>query len=136
MTPIVLILTATLALPGVVDNASAQTVSPQRKPRLIQLDQAAAESMDVFKGPPETCTMRSGFMVLAPSKSVGKHSTGNNEEALIVLAGTGELRITGGPVLKLKPYCVTYCPPTTEHDVINTGSDTLRYVWLVARAKP
>ena len=79
--------------------------------------------------------MRSGYMVLAPSKSVGKHSTRHNEEAVIVLAGTGEMRIVNGPTLKLTPYCVAYCPPATEHDVINTARDTLRYIWLVAKAK-
>jgi len=106
------------------------------KPHLIVLNPSAAESTDVFKGPPETVTMRSGMMVLAPSKSVGKHSTRTFEEAVIVLAGTGEMRISGGEIFKLKPYCIAYCPPATEHDVINTGSDTLRYVWLVAKAQP
>jgi len=91
--------------------------------------------MDIFIGPPGTVTMRSGYMVLAPLKSVGKHTTGRNEEALITLAGMGEIRIVNGPTLMLKPYSVAYCPPVTEHDVINTGTDTLRYIWLVAEAQ-
>lgn len=127
---------------GVALIASSPSANAQKelrtmpKPHLIVLNPSAAESTDVFKGPPETVTMRSGLMVLAPSKSVGKHSTHTYEEAVIVLAGTGEMRITGGPTFKLKPYCVAYCPPRTEHDVINTGSETLRYIWLVARAQP
>jgi quercetin dioxygenase-like cupin family protein len=114
---------------------TAQTSKPKPEPHLIQLDSTAPDSMDIFKGPPETVTMRSGYMVLAPSKSVGKHSTRHNEEAVIVLAGTGEMRIVNGPTLTLKPYCVAYCPPATEHDVVNTGRDTLRYIWLVANTK-
>ena len=114
--------------------ATAQTASPELKPRLIQLNQTAVESSDVFKGPPETVTMHSGYMVLAPSKSVGKHSTRGYEEAVIVLSGSGEMRISGGPTFALHPYAVAYCPPLTEHDVVNTGSDTLRYIWLVAKA--
>ena len=113
--------------------ALAQTGLRKPVPRLIQLNQAAVESSDVFKGPPETVTMHSGYMVLAPSKSVGKHSTKSYEEAVIVLSGSGEMRITGGTTFNLKPYTVAYCPPLTEHDVINTGSDTLRYIWLVAK---
>jgi quercetin dioxygenase-like cupin family protein len=74
-------------------------------------------------------------MVLAPLKSVGRHSTKANEEAIVVLAGTGEMRILGGTTLHLRPYCVAYCPPNTEHDVMNIGTDTLRYVYIVARAK-
>ena len=115
-------------------SATAQTGAPKLKPRLIQLNSNAVDSMDIFKGPPETVTMRSGYMVLPPTKSVGRHSTRRNEEALIVLAGSGEMRIVNGPTLKLKPYCVAYCPPNTEHDVFNTGRETLRYIWLVAKA--
>jgi mannose-6-phosphate isomerase-like protein (cupin superfamily) len=74
-------------------------------------------------------------MVLAPSKSVGKHSTRDNEEAIVVLSGTGEIKIIGGSTLHLRPDCVAYCPPNTEHNVTNTGTDTLRYVYIVAKAK-
>jgi len=123
---------AMVALPT---SALAQTDKSTPKPRVIQLNPSAVDSMDIFKGPPETVTMRSGYMVLAPSKSVGKHSTRHNEEAIIVFAGTGEMKIVNGPTLKLMPYCVAYCPPNTQHDVTNTGKDTLRYIWLVANAK-
>lgn len=115
--------------------ATGQTSKPKPEARLIQLNPRAVDSMDIFNGPPETVTMRSGYMVLAPSKSVGKHSTRHNEEAVIVFAGTGEMRIVGGLTLQLKPYSVAYCPPNTEHDVVNTGKETLRYMWLVARAE-
>ena len=104
-------------------------------PKLITLDQISPESARVLNGPPETVTMHSGYMVLAPSKSVGRHSTRDNEEAIVVLAGTGEMKIIGGTTLHLHPYCVAYCPPNTEHDVANTGTETLRYVYIVARAK-
>jgi mannose-6-phosphate isomerase-like protein (cupin superfamily) len=136
------ILRSFILLLGVALIASSPSANAQKgpasmpKPRLIVLSPSAAESTDIFKGPPQTVTMRSGMMVLAPSKSVGKHSTHTFEEAVIVLAGTGEMRIAGGPTFRLKPYCVAYCPPATEHDVINTGSETLRYIWLVAKASP
>lgn len=106
------------------------------RPRMIQLNPVGVDSSDVFKGPPETYTMRSGYMVLGPNKSVGKHNTRNNEEALIIMAGTGEMSIAGGPTFRVKAYSIAYCPPNTEHNVTNVGTDTLRYVWLVAKAKP
>jgi quercetin dioxygenase-like cupin family protein len=112
----------------------AQAAASTFLPHIVELSHSATQSMDVFHGPPETVTMRSGYMVLAPTKSVGKHSTRHNEEAVIVLQGTGEMRIVGGPTMELRPYVVAYCPPTTEHDVVNTGKDTLRYIWLVANA--
>jgi len=124
-------------LSGIVFGSSAkgQPGISQPTPRLIQLNQAALTSSAVFNGPPETVIMLSGYMVLAPSTSAGKHSTKGYEEAVIVLSGSGEMRIAGGSTFNLKPYAVAYCPPLTEHDVINTGSDTLRYIWVVAKTQ-
>jgi mannose-6-phosphate isomerase-like protein (cupin superfamily) len=113
----------------------AQPSNKKPEPKIIQLDPSATDSMDILTGPPATATMRSGYMVLAPGKSVGRHSTRKYEEALVVLAGSGEMRIVNGETMKLTPYSVAYCPPATEHDVFNTGSDTLRYVYLVAKAQ-
>ena len=77
--------------------------------------------------------MEAGVIVLAPSKSVGKHSTNNFEEMLVILSGTGKLNITGGTSLVLKKNVVTYCPPNTEHDVVNTGKTPLRYIYIAAK---
>jgi mannose-6-phosphate isomerase-like protein (cupin superfamily) len=78
--------------------------------------------------------MHSGLVVLAPGKSVGKHSTKGNEEMLVVLEGQGEMRIAGGKDLPFTKEMALYCPPATEHDVFNTGATTLRYVYVVSRA--
>ena len=79
--------------------------------------------------------MRSGRVVLAPGKSIGKHSTGANEEILVILQGQGEMRIAGGQTLLLTSSVVAYCPPNTAHDVFNTGTKILRYIYVVARAQ-
>jgi mannose-6-phosphate isomerase-like protein (cupin superfamily) len=111
-----------------------QEVPPPRG-KLVQINPLATESVPVLGGPPETVTMRSGSIVLLPSKNVGKHSTGNNEEVLVVFSGSGEMRLADGTILNLKPYAILYCPPDMEHDVFNTGSEPLRYVYVVARAR-
>ena len=108
---------------------------PQPKPKVIQLSPLATEGVPVLSGPPETVTMRSGSIVLQVGKNVGRHSTGGNEEVLFVFSGSGEMRLSDGTVLQLKPHVIAYCPPDTEHDVFNTGSEPLRYVYLVARAR-
>jgi mannose-6-phosphate isomerase-like protein (cupin superfamily) len=110
-------------------------VTPQPKPKAIQLNPLATEGGPVLGGPPETVTMRSGSIVLHAGKNVGRHSTGGNEEVLFVFSGSGEMRLADGTVLQLKPHVIAYCPPDTEHDVFNTGGDPLRYVYLVARAR-
>jgi mannose-6-phosphate isomerase-like protein (cupin superfamily) len=108
---------------------------PSPRGKVVQINPLATESMPVLGGPPETVTMRSGSIVLLPSKNVGRHTTGNNEEVLVVFSGSGEMRMADGTILNLKPYAILYCPPDMEHDVFNTGSEPLRYVYVVARAR-
>lgn len=130
------VLFSLIALITFVPSIRAQSTNKKPEPRIIQLDPSANDSMEILAGPPGTSTMHSGYMVLAPGTSVGAHSTRGYEETVIVLAGSGEMRIVNGQTLLLKPYSVAYCPPRTEHNVVNTGTDTLRYIWLVAKAMP
>jgi len=113
---------------------SAQTSKPQAK--VIALQSQGQDVTPVLSGPPETVTMRSGFVVLAPGKSVGKHSTQQNEELLVILDGEGEMTFRDGSKLAVRESTALYCPPETEHNVTNTGTRPLRYVYIVARALP
>ena len=45
------------------------------------------------------------------------------------------MRLADGRTLMLRPDRAAYCPPGTEHDVVNTGKVPLRYVSVVARAR-
>jgi quercetin dioxygenase-like cupin family protein len=116
----------------VADGAQA---SAGPRPMVVRLDPSGVAYTPLLKGPPETATMRSGSVILLPTQSVGKHSTGENEEAIVVLAGKGEMRLADGTALRLERDFVAYCPPATEHDVVNTGEDLLRYVYVVAKAR-
>ena len=102
------------------------------QPKVVKLDTAGKDYLQVLGGPPETVTMKSGLVVLAHGKSVGKHSTGKHEEILVVLSGSGEMVFADGSKLPVERGHALYCPPETEHNVINTGSDELRYVYVVA----
>ena len=104
-------------------------------PKVIPLQSSGTDVTPVLGGPPESVTMKSGLVVLAPGKSVGKHSTGQNEELLIVFEGQGEMAFDDGSKLPVRANSALYCPPGTEHNVTNTGSGLLRYVYVVARAK-
>jgi len=106
---------------------------PQAK--VISHDVADKDYLQLLTGPPDSVTMRSGRVTLAPGKSIGRHSTGANEEILVILEGQGEMRISGGTTLNLTRSVVAYCPPNTEHDVYNTSSSVLRYVYVVAKAQ-
>ncbi len=132
------ILTAGLTLIVLASGASGrQQPQPPKKPvpKAIRLDPKGQDYLRVLAGPPETSTMRSGLVSLAPQKSVGKHSTGKYEELVIILEGQAEMRITGGETLQLGKGFAAYCPSHTEHDVLNIGTGTLRYIYVVSEAK-
>jgi mannose-6-phosphate isomerase-like protein (cupin superfamily) len=102
---------------------------------VVELDSRGKDYLQVLRGPPESVTMKSGLEVLAPNKSVGKHSTGQHEELLVVLEGQGEMSFKDGSKLDVKANHAIYCPPETEHNVTNTGGSVLRYVYVVASTK-
>jgi mannose-6-phosphate isomerase-like protein (cupin superfamily) len=79
--------------------------------------------------------MRSGFVRLKPGATVGWHTTGKNEEALVILHGQGEAFIDGQAKQTLVAPGFAYIPPGTRHNVSNTGKDLLEYVYVVAPAK-
>ncbi|MFY9910457.1 MAG: hypothetical protein WCF22_14935 [Candidatus Sulfotelmatobacter sp.] len=71
-------------------------------PKVIPLTSSGKDITPVLTGPPETVTMKSGFVVLPPGKSVGKHSTEQNEELLVVFEGQGEMIFKDGSKLAVK----------------------------------
>ena len=108
---------------------------PKPHAKVFALDKSDNGILPILTGPPETVTMKSGYVVLEPGRSVGKHSTEHHEEMLIILEGQGEMLFDDGSKLELKARTALYCPPETEHDVKNTGTGTLRYVYVVANAR-
>jgi mannose-6-phosphate isomerase-like protein (cupin superfamily) len=76
--------------------------------------------------------MRSGVVSLEPGQAVGRHSTRSREELIVVLEGSGDLVVAGQECVPLAAGAGAYVPPEQEHDVVNTGSGPLRYVYVVA----
>jgi len=88
----------------------------------------------LLTGVPQTAGMRSGFVRLAPDRTVGRHTTGKNEETLIILHGQGDALLDGGKRLSFTAPAAVYFPPSTFHNVLNTGNEPLEYVYIVAPA--
>jgi len=112
----------------------AVPVSPQPqpyKPLSFQLE-CAASDCPLLYGAPQTTGMRSGFVRLKPGESVGAHTTGDHEEALVILQGRGTAEVEGHAPLTLSSRMLAYIPPRTRHNVTNTGPDLLEYVYVVA----
>ena len=122
------VVVAGLALPLI---SASQTTAPQ--PLVIPLDTTQG-SRDLLIGTPQTAGMRSGFVRLKPGETVGWHTTGAHEETLVILHGQGSALIEGQSDRPFVSPAVTYIPPATRHDIKNTGSDVLEYVYVVAPA--
>jgi len=112
---------------------SSRPATPSQ-PRSIPLPSVDIKYTELLGGPPDTVSMRSGCVKLLPGESIGMHSTGENEEMLVTLSGSGELCSPGMDPLPMHSGCVLYNPPHTPHDVINTGDQPLRYIYIVAKA--
>ena len=103
----------------------------KQQPMTFAFDCAAGDC-PLLKGKPRTSGMRGGAVSLKPGESVGWHSTSGNEEALVIVHGNGVASIEGHPDLVLTEKTLVYIPPSTRHNVTNTGSQVLEYVWIVA----
>jgi quercetin dioxygenase-like cupin family protein len=103
----------------------------KREPMTFALDCAGGDC-PLLKGAPQTSGMRGGSVKLKPGESVGWHSTSANEEALVILHGSGVAKIEGHPDVALTEKMFGYIPPATRHNVTNNGRQILEYVWVVA----
>jgi quercetin dioxygenase-like cupin family protein len=88
----------------------------------------------LLAGKPQTFGMRSGRVRLAPGRSIGLHNTKANEELLVFLSGSGVALIGQETRLHVGAGKVAYIPPQTPHDILNTGTEPLLYVFCVAPA--
>ena len=116
---------------------AAVPVSPQianPRPLTVPLECVKADC-PLLEGAPQTRGMRSGFVRLKPGATVGWHTTGQNEEALVILRGKGAVRLEGQPDQTFAAPALAYIPRATRHNVQNTGEGLLEYVYVVAPAK-
>ena len=93
------------------------------------------EYQKLLSGEPQTCGMRSGRVYLKPGDECGQHSTKAHEELLVFLAGNGEAIIGGKEKYQVGVGKVSYIPPHTEHNIKNTGTEPLVYIYCVAPIK-
>jgi mannose-6-phosphate isomerase-like protein (cupin superfamily) len=115
--------------------AWAQGQPAKPVPKVIVIGEGEKGYFRLLGGPPESITMRAGAVTLQPGMTVGKHDTENYEEFIVVLEGRGAMILSGDKQLEMKVGTALYCPPGTEHDVKNTGTGPLRYIYIVAKAR-
>lgn len=129
-----IVISVSLVLVGLT-TAWADGPSVKPEPKAIAIGSGEQGYLRLLGGPPASVTMRAGAVTLQPGKTVGKHNTESYEEFIVVLEGRGLMILSDGRQMEMKPETAVYCPPDTEHDVKNTGSSPLRYVYVVAKTR-
>ena len=104
-----------------------------RKVTVIELNDRP-EYQRLLEGQPQTCGMRSGRVFLSAGQACGWHSTKNCEELLVFLKGQGELQTSQDKAFAVGAGKTVYIPPETLHDVMNSGTEPLVYIYCVAPA--
>lgn len=108
-------------------------MAPSEKVLIIDLNDKT-EYQRLLDGKTQTCGMRSGRVYINPGQSCGRHSTEQHEEVLVFLSGQGLLLIGEQDSHRVGEGKVSYIPPHTLHDVKNTGTEPLIYIYCVAPA--
>ncbi len=90
------------------------------------------EYQRLLAGSPQTCGMRSGRVYLAPGEECGEHSTKEREELLVFLSGEGLALIEDAESFAVGKGKVSYIPPNTLHNIKNTSTEPLIYIYCVA----
>lgn len=96
----------------------------------VRIELADTRHQPLLAGPPHNLVLCSGQVSLAQGDCVHSHSTEDGEELLIALAGRGWVTFADKDALTLEPGSVIYIPPHTTHQVSNTGSEPLVYVYV------
>ncbi len=103
-----------------------------KKVLVIDLIQSS-EYQPLLEGKPQTCGMRSGKVYLQAGEECGVHSTKENEETLVFLCGKGTAYIGEKATLfEVGEGKICYIPPQTLHNIKNTGTKPLIYIYCVA----
>jgi mannose-6-phosphate isomerase-like protein (cupin superfamily) len=74
-----------------------------------------------------------GWLTLPPGASIGLHEHTDNEDAYIILSGTGEFAGTDGKYFPVGAGDITIARPQQKHAMINTGKVDIVFLCVMAR---
>ena len=101
--------------------------------KLVNLE-SGQKYQRLFSKDSGTRGIKSGHVILEPGENIGEHTTSGREEVIIILRGSGDVKINKDKILKVSANAVIYIPPETMHDVKNTGEGILEYVFVTTQA--
>ncbi len=83
----------------------------------------------------ETARLNVTHVRIHPGMTVPKHTHGDEDQVYYVATGTGFV-ILDGERTDVSAGCTVLIPLGTEHEITNTGSDPLDYVFFVVFVPP
>ena len=89
------------------------------------------EYQRLLAGSPQTHGIKVGRVHLTPGSDCGLHNTENKEEVLVFLTGQGQALIEENDPLEIGQGKIAYIPPNTNHNIKNTGTEPLIYIFCV-----
>jgi len=104
------------------------------KPKIVKL-KSGSKYQRLFSRDSGTRGIKSSHVTLKEGEEIGEHSTNDLEEALVILKGKGLLLINSEEEFDFEDNSVLYIPPDTIHNVKNTGSGVLEYIFITSNAK-
>jgi mannose-6-phosphate isomerase-like protein (cupin superfamily) len=75
-----------------------------------------------------------GWMTLQPGASIGPHGHTDNDDAYIIISGSGEFTDSAGTVSKLAAGDITIAHPGQKHAVANTAAAPLYFLDIVSKS--
>jgi len=106
-------------------------MSSKKNVRIVDLKDDG-EYQSLLDGKPQTSGLRAGRVYLQPGETCGRHNTEQNEEILVFLSGQGLALIGKNGSYEIGKDKVSYIPPHTVHNIKNTGTEPLIYIYCVA----
>lgn len=76
-----------------------------------------------------------GMVILPPGVKSNPHSHVREEETWYIISGRGEI-VVGDERVAVEPEMLVVAPPGKTHQVVNTGDESLKALWVFAPAGP
>ena len=77
--------------------------------------------------------LRAGLVTLKPGELIGEHKIENKEEVIIILKGSATIYFGKKKRLKAAQNTFVFIPPETLHNVKNSGTKKLQYVYVTTQ---
>lgn len=87
-------------------------------------------AMESLIKPPISNRLKAGCVVLKTGKDVGKHSTNNKEEVLVILQGKAKV-VCENETINVEKGTLVFIPKNKKHNVINKSKEVLKYIYIV-----